>query len=264
MGIIDGNGRKLRDQYGDQARMRIFLIISSKNINIEGVIAKNPGSWNTQIRFSEIVNLRNVKLLNDATLSNTDGFDPDASSRVVIENCFAYCGDDNVAIKVTDAKGPVKKTSDITVKGCVFLTRKSSLKVGTESRGTSISNVLFEDNDVIMSDRGMALYCSDGAAYENIRYINNRFETNYPDSKRMGIQFVINKRNPNSLIGTMDKVLIKDCKFYQAFPKASEIKGMDEGHKIKVKIENLVIGDKRCKDLSSAVINTEFAEVIID
>lgn len=261
LGIIDGNGRALRDKYGDDARFRIFLIVSSKDVIVEGITARDPGSWNSQIMYSDQVSFRKVKLLNDVTLSNTDGFDPDASSRVSIENCFAYTGDDNVAIKVTKNDGPVNKTTDITVRGCVFLTRKSSLKVGTESRGTSISNVLFEDNDVVMSDRGMALYCSDGALYQNIRYVNNRFESNYPDAKKMGIQFVINKRNADSKAGKMENVTITNCKFYTPFPAASEIKGLDEAHQITVKIDNLEINGKKCLTLSDAGIKTSFATV---
>ncbi|WEK21384.1 MAG: glycosyl hydrolase family 28 protein [Candidatus Pedobacter colombiensis] len=261
LGVIDGNGRALRDKYGDDARFRIFLIVSSKDVLIEGITARDPGSWNTQIMYSDNVTFKKVKLLNDVTLSNTDGFDPDASSHVTIENCFAYTGDDNVAIKVTKNDGPVNRTSDITVKGCVFLTRKSSLKVGTESRGTSISNVLFEDNDVVMSDRGMALYCSDGALYQNIRYVNNRFESNYPDAKKMGIQFVINKRNADSKAGKMENVSITNCKFYTPFPAASEIKGLDDAHQIAVKIDNLEINGKKCLTLSDAAIKTTFATV---
>lgn len=263
LGVIDGNGRLLRDKYADEARFRIFLIVSSKNIVIDGVTARDPGSWNTQIMYSDHVLFNKVKLLNDPALANTDGFDPDASSYVTIENCFAYCGDDNVAIKVTDEKGPVKMTSDIIVKGCVFLTRKSSLKVGTESRGVSIKNVLFEDNDVIMSDRGMALYCSDGATYENIKFVDNRFETNYPDAKKMGIHFTINKRNPSSNAGEIRNVLVKNCSFQKPFPKNSEIEGFDSTHRVGVLIENLKIGDKVCKTLADAGIKlNQFADVV--
>lgn len=262
-GIIDANGRVLRDKFGEEARMRLFLILNSKNVKIDGIIIRDPGSWNTHILYSEDVTISDVKMLNDIELSNTDGFDPDASKKVMIENCFAYCSDDNVAVKITGAPGYTRNCEDITVQRCVFITKKSSLKVGTESRGDLIKNVLFDNNDVVESDRGMSLYCSDGATYENIKYTRNRFEDNYPDMKRSGINFTINKRNANSKPGQMKDILVKNCIFLSPFPKVSEIFGFDVDHRIQLTIENLQIGGKKCSDLNQAQIkNNEFADII--
>lgn len=261
-GIIDANGWLLRDKYADTARMRLLLILNSKKINVSGIFIRDPGSWNTHILFSEDVILHDIKMLNDIELSNTDGFDPDASKRVLIENCFAYCSDDNVAVKTTGSSDYLQDVEDITVKGCVFLTKKSSLKVGTESRSEKMSNILFEDNDVIESDRGMALYCSDGALYENIRFINNRFEDNHPDAKQCGINFTINKRNSNSQPGQIKGAIVKDCSFAHPFPKSSEILGFDENHRIQITFENLQIAGIKCKTLEEAKIKSnEFADI---
>jgi polygalacturonase len=195
-------------------------------------------------------------MLNDIDLSNTDGFDPDASKNVTIENCFAYCSDDNVAIKTTGSSGYLRNAESITVKGCIFLTKKSSLKVGTESRGEVIHDILFEDNDVVESDRGMALYCSDGASFLGIHYINNRFEDNWPDAKRCGINFTITKRNPDSKPGIMNDIMVKDCSFLNPFPKASEIFGFDPEHRISVTFDNLTVGGKKCLDVTEGNMKT--------
>ncbi len=261
-GVIDANGRILRDKYADTARMRLILVLNSRNIAIDGIFVRDPGSWNTHILNSENVTIRNVKMLNDIDLSNTDGFDPDASKFVLIENCFAYCSDDNVAVKITGTSGYLQNTENITVRGCVFLTKKSSLKVGTESRGDVIRNVLFEDNDVVESDRGMSLYCADGALFEAISYINNRFEDNYPDAKRCGINFTITKRNPDSKPGIMKDILIRDCSFVHPFPNASEISGFDETHRIGVSIDNLKVGGIVCNNEKEAnTKNKGFADI---
>lgn len=263
LGVIDGNGRNLREKFGDAARIRLMFVSGSKNISIKGITERDPGSWNTQIMYSERVTFKNVKQLNDADLSNTDGFDPDASSFITIENCFGYCGDDNVAIKVTQQNGARNKVSDIIVRGNVFLTRKSSLKVGTESRGESFSNIVFENNDVVMSDRGMALYCSDGATYENISYINNRFEENYSDAKKSEFYFQINKRNADSKIGIMKNILIKDCSFMKPFPNHSTVEGFDAEHPVELTIENLMIGGKQIRNASEGGIKTNsFSRIV--
>jgi polygalacturonase len=261
-GIIDANGRVLRDRYADTARLRLLLVLNSANITIDGIIVRDPGSWNTHILYSENVTIRNVKMLNDIDLSNTDGFDPDASRNVTIENCFAYCSDDNVAIKTTGSSNYLRNAERITVKGCVFLTKKSSLKVGTESRGELMQDILFEDNDVVESDRGMSLYCSDGALFRRIHYVNNRFEDNWPDTKQCGINFTITKRNPASKSGIMNDIVVKDCSFPKPFPKASEISGLDPEHRISVTFDNLTIGGKKCLNVTDGSIKAnDFTDI---
>ena len=254
-GAINGNGASLREKYGDDARMRLIMAVNSKNLTIEGVMLQDPGSWNTQILLCQDVVIRHVKLMNNTELSNTDGFDPDASKRVLIEDCFAWCSDDNVAIKTTNYGDYLGDVDDITVRGNVFLTKKSSLKVGTETRGESMRNILFENNDVLESDRGMALYDSDGAVFENIRFINNRFERNYPDAKRAGFYFQINKRNEESKPGLIKNILVRNCVFYTAFPKPSVIEGLDSTHNIEnVTIDNLQIEGKKVVSITEARI----------
>ncbi len=182
-GSINGNGNVLRTKFGDDARMRLIMAVKSKHIVVDGLQLKDPGSWNTQILLCEQVTLSNVKILNNTQLANTDGFDPDGSAQVLIENCFACCSDDNVAIKTTGYAGIPGVVDGITVRGCLFLTRKSALKIGTETRGSSMKNIIFENNDVIESDRGMAIYVSDGAILDSILFQNNRFERNHPDQQ---------------------------------------------------------------------------------
>lgn len=261
-GTIDGNGRILRTKFGDDARMRLLMAVKSKNIRIEGLQFKDPGSWNTQVLLCEDVTIRNVKLLNDVELGNTDGFDPDATRRMLIEDCFACCGDDNVAIKITGNSGLVGNVDQITVRNCVFLTRKSSLKVGTETRGQEMKNILFENNDVIESDRGIALYVSDGATLSNIIYRNNRFERNYPDQQKKAIHVAVSKRNEDSKLGEIKDVLIQDCTFERSWPKKSLVQFEGDRIGIIMTIENLMIGGKRINSPEEVNIETVHSQII--
>ncbi|MGN0189688.1 MAG: glycosyl hydrolase family 28 protein, partial [Candidatus Cryptobacteroides sp.] len=116
-GAINGSGRELREQYGDEARIRLVMAIASSDILFEGVMLQDPGSWNTQLLRCENVTYRNVKLMNDYSISNTDGFDPDASKNILFENSFAMCSDDNVAIKTTGYSGYGGELHNVTVRG---------------------------------------------------------------------------------------------------------------------------------------------------
>ena len=261
-GIIDANGRHIRDTYGDEGRGRLMLILNSKHITLDGIILRDPPSWNTHVLYSEDVVIRNIKMLNDIDVSNTDGFDPDASRQVLIENCFAYCGDDNVAVKSTGTLGYLQDVYDITVRNNVFLTKKSALKVGTESNADVMKNITFENNDVLEADRGMTLYCYDGAIYENIRFINNRFERTHPDRCQCGLHFRIRKRRDWSGSGVMRQILIKDCSFSQAIPNLAQITGLNDDHRIELTIENLTIEGIPCSGKNeSSWLESTFADI---
>lgn len=256
-GIIDGSGALLRTQ-GKPANL--IRIRNSRNVVIEGVLLRDPAAWNTHIHYSDGVTIRDVKLINDATVPNTDGFDPDASTDVTIEHCFAYCSDDNVAIKTTNNFGLNRDLQNIVVRGCVFLTRKSSLKVGTETKAARMSDILFEDNDVVECDRALALYCNDGALFENITFADNRIERNYPDSQRRPIHFKISERHGK---GRIRNVVIRNCDFATVFPRPAEIAGLDAEHTIdSLTFSNVTIGGRPVRTLDDLGAKIRFTENI--
>ncbi len=256
-GIIDGNGAVIRAQ-GKPANL--IRIRNSKNVLIEGIILRDPAAWNTHIHYSDSVTIRDVKIINDATVPNTDGFDPDASRDVLIEHCFAYCSDDNVAVKTTNNAGLNRDLCRVTVKDCVFLTRKSSLKVGTETKAGRMSDIRFENNDVVECDRAFALYCNDGAVFEDIVFANNRIERNWPDSQRRGIHFRISRRAGE---GQIRRVTISDCHFLVPFPKPDEVAGLDESHIIDgLTLRNVKVGDKVLKSLEDWNAKIRYTENI--
>lgn len=250
-GALDGNGTVHRANMGDLGRSRVLIMINSNNVTLKGITLRDAGSWNSHVVASQYVTFKNVKVLSDVSLSNTDGIDPDCSKHVLIENCFFYNGDDNIAIKSSDVIEtgiPIQNTEDIVVKGSVFLTQKSSLKVGTETLAIAMKNITFENNDVIEADRGMALYSYDGAVFDSINYINNRFEKVFSDSKECWFMFEIAPRTTSSNMGSMKNILVKDCQFYSTWPKGSRISGYDATHRIQVRFDN--------NTMNGSVLNT--------
>lgn len=73
--------------------------------------------------------------------SGADGFDPDNSQDVSIASAFVHSNDDAVAVKAT-MPAPAMNTERIVVTHAVFSTKKSCLKVGTESL-RNFSDILF-------------------------------------------------------------------------------------------------------------------------
>jgi len=159
----------------------------------------------------------------------------------------------------------VGDVEDITIRGCVFLTQKSSLKVGTESQGERMKNILFENNDVLEADRGMALYSLDGSIYENIIYRNNRFERNYPDAQQKYFHFQAKRRNPDSRLGRLASVLIEDCSFLYKFPKGAvaEYAG-DDPDGVNISIKNLTVAGEKITTPGEASIQIKNANIVFE
>ena len=232
-GLIDGNGSVLRQQGKPSNLIRIR---NSRNVLLEGIVLRNPAAWNTHILNSDSITLRNVKIINDAAVKNTDGIDPDSSSNVLVEDCFAWCGDDNVAVKTTGNSGLLSDVRNVVVRNCVFLTRKSALKVGTETKGRSMSGIVFENNDILLCDRAFVIYCYDGAEISDVEFKGNTVERNYPDNERRIYHIVVKNR---SGLGSVDGILIKDCKVEEPFPNPSEIRVVPGSDSVKdIRVEN--------------------------
>ena len=129
--------------------------------------------------------------------------------------------------------------ASVVVRGNVFISQASALKVGTETKAGYMKNIEFIDNEVLECDRGMSLYVRDGADVSNIRFINNRFEKLYIDDFHKLLHFEVRERHGK---GRIRDVLIRDCKAMLPWPQPSEFLGLDSEHTISgVRIENLTI-----------------------
>lgn len=271
-GMIDGQGRSSRRNaiilfdVESAGRYRNFLITRSDNVLLEDIISADPGVWNTHILHSKNVTCLRVKQMNELKYNpikgdlnrmghdnvNTDGFDPDASQNVLIKDCFGYCADDNVAIKTSQYSGLLGDVDGVTVEGCVFLTQKSSLKIGTETGGTFMKNIIFRDNDVVESDRAISVYCFDGADISAV-YENNRIETNIKDTKQALVYIELKPRLEGSRVGKAD-IQIKNTSALMQFPKRSRILYTGENSSdLKVTFTNFKVAEQVVTDINNDI-----------
>ncbi|MCL2649636.1 MAG: glycosyl hydrolase family 28 protein [Candidatus Azobacteroides sp.] len=271
LGTFDGNGTYFRGVFDPNGSngigaMRVLFIVNSKNITFDGILLKDAARWNTQIVGCQDITFRNCKMLNNpntnANLTNFDGWDPDASQRVLIENCFGWAGDDNVAVKCVGTGSPkvIQDVEDITIRGCVFLSKKSSLKIGTETRCNNMKNITFENNDVIEADRVIAIEVQDNAIVDGVLYKNNRSDYNYPDAQKRGIYFNLTERNAGQgYLGKILNVRIEDCTFNSVFPNKFRIyrdPAMTVIGDLQVTIKNLRVAGNIVNNLTTNYFDT--------
>lgn len=239
LGTFDGSGSEilgmtLPEREDTQTKIRLIFILRSKNVTFDGIILKDAASWNTHLMGSQDIAFRNCKLLN-TTVNNDyfgslDGWDPDASQRVLIEDCFGWAGDDNVAVKCTGYGnlGIYDDVEDITVRGCVFMTKKTSLKIGTETRCENYKNIVFEDNDVIEADRVLGINVRDRAKVSGVLFKDIRSEYCYPDRRTMPINIYITRREKDQAwTGKIQNVMIENCSFETQFPRKIEVRRIE-------------------------------------
>ena len=241
-GVMVGNGAALRTQ---QHAPTMFFMHDCRNITVEDVILVEPAGMCFHMAGCADVHVRNFKGIDNRNVLNADGITVDSSQHVLIEEAFNYCADDAACVKVCAAGAP--PVSDVVFRGGIYLTKKSALKIGTETYA-DVSDVTFIDNDVVECDRGITLVCEDGSVVRNTRHINNRFELPYPDARKRLMDFYTWNRTGG---GRIENTLIKDCVADRKWPRPSTIfpaSGPIEG----VHFENFVLAGKVCRSLEDA------------
>ena len=148
-----------------------LYVYNSTQVQASGLLIMGSQSWAVPIRLSTGIQFKGVKVF-----SGADGFDPDASHDVTLDSVFVHSWDDAIAVKNSQKDRPAgdpHTTERIAVRKSILSTRKSAVKVGTESL-RSFTNITFEDIDVFDTDRGVVLYAEDGGAVSNVLWRNLR------------------------------------------------------------------------------------------
>lgn len=263
-GVIDGHGLTLRQNENNipASRGRLISMLRSRHVSMDGIILREAPVWAVHPAESEDLRFTNLKVISQTRAewtgstddgwpgSNTDAFDPDNSSRVLIEDSFVSVDDDGIAVKLTAGKR--RDIENIVFRRNVVWTMCSALKLGTEIHDRTIRDVEFSDNDVVNADVGIAAWCWRGGTIENARWINNHFEgigvleKASPHKKETNIRLSIRNVN-NAGLGHIRDLLIKDNTFERFSPNDSMLQGLDDEHLIKnVVFENLVIAGRKC------------------
>ena len=123
------------------------------DVRVSDVFFQNSRGWCFHARNSRGVRLENVKIF-----SGADGIDPDGSSNVLIDRSFVHSWDDAVAVKTTRNGS---NASNVLVDRTLVSTRKSALKIGTESLA-AFENVTFRRSTAFDAGRGLVIYARDG------------------------------------------------------------------------------------------------------
>jgi hypothetical protein len=184
-GTIDGQGKHQKSRENPVAgdidgRPRNILLISCKNIRVEGLHLRNSGVWNQHYLNCEDLLIDHISVYNHSNRNN-DGIDIDGCRRVVMSNSIIDSDDDGLTLKSTGAAA----CEDIVITNCVVSSFCNAIKAGTESSGgfknISISNCVVKPSispeepffhTPKIGITGLSLMIVDGGTMEGIT-VNN-------------------------------------------------------------------------------------------
>ena len=229
---------------------------NSRDILVEGIVILDAPAWVVAMHNSSGIVVRNVKQI--CARENSDGIDICNSRDVLVEDCFLRNNDDEVCVKTIS---PSPESGNIVVRRCVVWNdRARGLGITSETRA-DISNVRFEDCDIIHDTSGgydcaaLAVLVSDSGTMRDIRFENIRVE----DCRNTLVNCWIGADmwGHDKTRGRIQGVTFKDITVTgKTFP-ALKLSGCDATHRIEdVHFEGLRIQGSLIADARAAKLQT--------
>lgn len=198
---------------------RLIHLTACDNVVIEGVTLFDGRNWQIVPAGCDGVSIRNVKIVSH--WASDDGMDLVGSRDLVVDDCFIRTRDDCIAIKGFDTYHPRAglPMSEILIRRIVVWNAEwgNALEIGYETRVDSISNVRFEDIDVIRSDAEyfgsggvLTIHVGDRATVSNIVYDDIRVEN--AGHKLVDLKVLDDRSSKDDRRGTIHNVLFRNIR----------------------------------------------------
>lgn len=182
-GVIDGQGRKeivgwRKDDDLDQHTLwdmgtaqvpveeRVFgkghllrpamvELVACSRILLEDVEIVDGTFWSWHLIACNNATARRIKV--NSHNPNNDGFDPESSTDILVEDCYFNTGDDGIAIKSgrdQDAWRIGQPTENVYIRRCTFDAPVNAICIGSEVSG-GVRNIYVEDCKIIRGRHGI-------------------------------------------------------------------------------------------------------------
>jgi len=131
---------------GHYLRPGLIEFMNCTNILFDGFTAKNSPFWTIHPVLSTNITATNITAL--GSVGNTDGFDPESCTDVLVKNATIQVGDDAIAIKAgrdRDGWTYYKTTQNVVVQNCTLTAKVGGVSMGSEM-SAGIRNIYIEDS----------------------------------------------------------------------------------------------------------------------
>jgi polygalacturonase len=269
-------------KYKDFLRPNLIVLMSCKNVLLDGVTFQNSPAWNIHPLMCENLTVKNVYAKNPWYAQNGDGIDIESCKNFLIENSTFDVGDDGICIKSgRDVEGRKRNmpTENGIIKNCVVYHAHGGFVIGSEMSGGArnlyVSNCTFIGTDIglrFKTTRGRGgivekIYI-DGIRMKDIAGEAILFDMYY--AAKDPVPLAGEKRElPKVEFKTVDETtpIFKD--FYvknvvcNGAEKAIFVRGIPEMHIKNINLENMTLQAKKGIDIQEATgINIKNVNII--
>jgi len=154
-------------------RYMLMTLVKCDHLRITDINLRDSASWFIHPVGCDDVLIDGISIIGDLRVPNNDGIDPDHCRNVRISDCYVHTGDDAIVFKNTllcDKWGELGPCENITVTGCVLVSRSSALKI--DEVWNDCRNIVFDSCVIYASHRGMCIQSRDRGNIENIVFSN--------------------------------------------------------------------------------------------
>ena len=183
LGAIDGNEEifygtvtKWHIDGSFYPRVPLLFIENVRHLNILNVTLQNSAFWTTHLVGCQDVLIEGIHILNNLTMANCDGIDPDHCQNVRIANCHIQCADDCIVFKNTGAAKKYGHCENIVVTNCTLISTSAAIKFGTESEEL-FRNIVVSNCAISRTNRAISLQLRDDGSIENVLFSNINIDT---------------------------------------------------------------------------------------
>lgn len=182
-GVIDGNAyafvRRVSPYYvtGDfYPRPTLIYLEHCDHLTVRDVTLRGVPFWTLHIAGCDDALIRDVRILNDLDIANSDGIDIDHSSNVRVLGCHIECADDCVCLKNTLGNREYPGTRNVIISDCTLVSTSAAIKIGTEGVD-DFENVIVSRCVITRSNRGLSIQVRDAGNVRNVSFSDIIIET---------------------------------------------------------------------------------------
>jgi polygalacturonase len=224
-----------------QENPKLITVFGASNVTMYHVSLTNSPMFNVLLDKGSGFTAWGVRIDNPDTARNTDGFDPDSASNVLITDSFVNTGDDGIAVK-SDAGGPA---SNVTISNTSFW-GIHGMSVGSQTEG-GIQNVTFSGNyihggtdihgDTASSNNGVRVKSdsSFGGTVSGVSFVNT-CETGVKHLILIDPQYLSGN---GSSVPSFADITINGLRSVSSSSGSSTLEGYDAAHPAGLTLENV-------------------------
>lgn len=253
-----------------------IMPIECENVKISGVTSAEAATWNVVPTACKNVTINGINII--ASKISSDGIDVVGSENVNISHCFVCVNDDCIAIKAVgkyfDQRG-TRNVKNVHSSDCVFwkLPCGNAVEIGYETSCDEISNIIFEDIDVVhsqfegwQSGGVFSIHNGDRAHVRDITYRN--FYVEDAHEKLVDFKIFSSKYSTDKQRGRISDVIIDNIYVLGDVLPPSILRGWEAEDRNSeppfelvenVKISNLYLNGKKINGRMNAHFITELS-----